>query len=458
MVTLSNHWGRYSRSSDEVPVMGMERRAICGKTKHNQQLEEGGLIKVMSNRYDLTKEEIGIAWKAVRRAAGSPGFDGISIKQVEEKRDDELYKIWNRLSAGSYQAQAVKIVSIPKSGGGVRKLGIPTVTDRVAQTVIKNRLVKEVDHLFYDDSYAYREGKSAIDAVLKTRERCMQNAKGWVIDIDIKGFFDNLDHDLMLQILSKYTQDKMILLYSKRFLKARSLEENKEMISRDKGTPQGGVISPVLANLYLHEAFDKYMHEEYPRLPYQRYADDIIVHCASYKQAEFILDKIRKRLKEYKLELSTEKTKIVYAGRYNDYDDKSHTILRKFTFLGYDFKPRGYKGKTVYTPGIGQGAMKMIRQKLQGLGIMAMTHQPFEEVVNKINPACRGWINYYGHSRRSGLYRLANLVDNKVRRYLEKKHKLSRGKAWLKLVSIKKEQPRLFVHWYMIAGIPQRAV
>jgi RNA-directed DNA polymerase len=412
----------------------------------------------MSNRYDLTQEEVGIAWKAVRRAAGSPGIDGKSIKQIEVRLDDELYKLWNRLCAGSYQAQPVKIVSIPKVGGGVRKLGIPTVIDRVAQTVIKNRLVKEVDTKFYDDSYAYREGKSAIDAVLKTRERCMRNARGWVVDIDIKGFFDNLDHDIMLQMLGNYTQDKLVLLYSKKFLKAQNLEENQEMISREKGTPQGGVISPVLANLYLHEAFDKYMHEEYPRIPYQRYADDIIVHCASYKQAEFILSIISKRLKEYKLELNSEKTKIVYAGKYNDYDDKGHTAPRKFTFLGYDFKPREYKGRTVYTPGIGQGAMKMVRQKLQDLGIMSMTHQPIEEMVNKINPVCRGWINYYGHSRRSRLYKLATLVNNKIRRYLEKKHKLSRGKAWKMLMTIKKERPKLFVHWYIIADNPQRAV
>lgn len=412
----------------------------------------------MSTRYDITQEEVKVAWKAVRSAAGAPGIDGKSIKQIEEKLDDELYKLWNRLSSGSYQAQAVKIVSIPKAGGGVRKLGIPTVTDRVAQTVIKNRLDKEVDHLFYDDSYAYREGKSAIEAVLKTRERCMRNARGWVIDIDIKGFFDNLDHEIMMQILSKYTQDKLILLYSKRFIEAQAIEEDQERISRNKGTPQGGVISPVLANLYLHVAFDEYMHKEYPRISYERYADDIIVHCASYKQAEYVLSLIRKRLKELKLELNEDKTKIVYAGRYNDYDHEGHKTPRKFTFLGYDFKPRGYKGKTVYTPAIGQGALKMIRQKLQAIRIMSMTHLPIEEVVNKINPKCRGWINYYGHSRRSRLIKLVQLVNNRLRRYLEKKHKLSRGKAWRMLMTMKKEHPRLFVHWYMISQVPQRAV
>jgi RNA-directed DNA polymerase len=411
----------------------------------------------MSKQYNITQEEVAIAWKAVRQAAGSSGVDGKSILQVEAKLDDELYKIWNRMSSGSYMAEAVKIVSIPKAGGGVRKLGVPTVTDRIAQTVIKNRLVKEVDHLFYDDSYAYREGKSAVDAVLKTRERCMQNAKGWVVDIDIKGFFDNLDHELMLQMLCKYTQDKLVLLYSEKFLKAEAIE-GSQVMQRDKGTPQGGVVSPVLANLYLHEAFDKYMYENYPRIPYQRYADDIILHCASQKQAKFMLNLISRRLKEFRLELNTEKTSIVYAGRYNDYDHEGHKIPRKFTFLGYDFKPRGYKGKTVFTPGMGQKAMLMIRQKLQKLGIMSMTHKPLEEVVAKINPVCRGWINYYGHSRRSRLYELAKIVDNRLRKYLMKKSKLSRGKAWKMLTLIKKENPKLFVHWHMIAARPQRAV
>lgn len=412
----------------------------------------------MSKQYIITQAEIDAAWKAVRQAAGAPGIDGKSIKQIAEKLDRELYKLWNRMSSGSYQAQAVKITSIPKAGGGVRKLGIPTVIDRVAQTVIKNRLAKEVDHLFFDDSYAYREGKSAIDAVLKTRERCMQNAKGWVVDIDIKGFFDNLDHDIMLQILSKYTQDKLTLLYCKKFLKADAIEDNLQLVKRHKGTPQGGVVSPVLANLYLHEAFDKYMHGKYPRIPYQRYADDIIVHCASQTQANYILDKISKRLKQFKLELNTVKTKIVYAGRYNDYDYKGFDIARKFTFLGYDFKPRGYKGKTVFTPAIGQSALLMIRQKLQKLGILSMTHTPLEDVVNLVNPVCRGWINYYGHSRRSSLYKLAKLMDTKIVKFLKKKHKLLNGKAWKMLMQIKSESPKLFVHWYMITARPQRAV
>lgn len=412
----------------------------------------------MSTRYDITREEVELAWKAVRSAAGAPGIDGKSIKQIEERLDDELYKVWNRLSSGSYQAEAVKIVSIPKASGGVRKLGIPTVIDRVAQTVIKNRLVKEVDHLFYDNSYAYREGRSAVDAVLKTREMCMRNGKGWVIDIDIKGFFDNLDHELMLQMLCKYTKDKLVLLYSKKFLKAEAIDEEGQKAKRDKGTPQGGVVSPVLANLYLHEAFDKYMGDRLPNVPFQRYADDIIVHCASQKQAKFIMDIIRKRLKGYNLELNLEKTKIVYAGKYNDYDHEGHAIPRKFTFLGYDFKPRSYKGRTVFTPAIGQGAMKMIRQKLQVLGVMSMTHRPLEEVAEKLNPVCRGWINYYGHSRRSKLYDLARLIDNRIRKYLEKKCKISRGKAWGMLMLIKREKPKLFAHWYSIAQVPQRAV
>lgn len=212
---------------------------------------------------NITREEVDKAWKAVSQAAGGPGLDNKSIEQVKLKLDDELYKIWNRMSSGSYQAQAVKIVMIPKAKGGMRKLGIPTVIDRVAQTVIKNRLEKEVEEHFHKDSYGYRAGRSAIDAVLQARQRCMRY--DWIVEIDIKSFFDELDQELLMEILKKYTEDKVVLLYSKRFLEAEARSEEGEAIIRDKGTPQGGVVSPVLANLFLHEAFDKWMEDNYPR-------------------------------------------------------------------------------------------------------------------------------------------------------------------------------------------------
>jgi len=411
----------------------------------------------MSKIYHITQEEMQTAWKAVKRAAGGAGLDGRTIEQVEEKLDDEIYKIWNRMSSGSYEAQAVKIIMIPKAKGGVRMLGIPNVTDRIAQSVIKNRLNEELDPRFHEDSYAYREGKSAIDAVLKARERCFR--KEWVVEIDIKGFFDNLDHSLMQEILQQYTQDKLVLLYCERFLKAPGKTEDNEEVKREKGTPQGGVISPVLANLYLHEAFDKWMKEKFADILFERYADDIIIHAVSEAQAYYLKNRIEVRLKEYKLELHPEKTKVVYVGRSNDHDDRGHKLSRKFNFLGYDFKPRFYKGKVIFTPGMGQGALRTINEKIKKLRLDSLTHTSIEMIAEVINRKSRGWINYYGHCRRSELYKLAELLNKRIVRWIKKKRKVRcHGDAWAKFKTLKQEKPKLFVHWYMIAGNPLRAV
>jgi RNA-directed DNA polymerase len=299
----------------------------------------------MTKKYIINQDEVMNSWQATRRAAGGPGIDEQTIPEVEERLDAELYKIWNRLSSGSYQAQPVKIITIPKSKGGVRHLGIPTVTDRIAQGVIKNRLEKEVDPFFHEDSYAYRAGKSAVDAVLKARERCFK--RKWVVELDIKGYFDELDHGITEEIVAKYTKDRLVLLYTAKFLKAKAVMETGEEVIRDKGTPQGGVLSPILANLYLHEAFDDWMRIQHPNIEFERYADDIILHCVSESQARFMLGKIRIRLRAYKLELHPDKTRIVYAGTQNDNVDRGHKLPRKFTFLGYDFKPRMHKGRLV---------------------------------------------------------------------------------------------------------------
>lgn len=398
----------------------------------------------------ITREEVDEAWRAVSRAAGGSGLDGKTIKQVAERIDDELYKIWNRMSSGSYQAQAVKIVMIPKVKGGMRKLGVPTVTDRIAQTVVKNRLEKIVEEYFHEDSYGYRAGRSAIDAVLQARRRCMRYE--WIIEIDIKSFFDELDHDLMMEILKSYTEDKVVLLYSKRFLEAESRTEEGETIVRGRGTPQGGVVSPVLANLFLHEAFDKWMKGKHSNILFERYADDIVVHCVSEKQAYYMKSCIEERLKQYKLRLNQEKTRIVYTGTRNDHDKRGHNLSRKFTFLGYEFKPREYKGRAVYTPAIGEGALKMIREKIREMRIDSLIHRSLEEISQVMNKKVRGWINYYGHCRRSELYKLATMVNEKLIKWIRKKHKTeSRGKARQILELFKATNPKQFVHWYMIS-------
>jgi len=411
----------------------------------------------MSKMYQISKEEVAIAWSMVRKAAGGPGVDGKTIEMVEGDLDNELYKIWNRLSSGSYIAQEVMLVEIPKAKGGIRVLGIPSVTDRIAQTVIKNRLESEVDHLFHEDSYAYRANKSAIDAVLKARTRCMK--KEWVIEIDIKGFFDELNHELLEEILGKYTQDKLVLLYAKKFMKAVGITEDGTKIQRSKGTPQGGVVSPVLANLYLHEAFDMWMKEKFPDILFERYADDIVVHCVSENQAYLIKNKIEERLKMFKLELHSDKTRVVYAGKDKKHDGRGHKCPRKFTFLGYDFKPRWYKGRIVFTPGMGQGALLKINQRIKRLRLGSRTHTSLDEVAKVVNKIARGWIEYYGHCRRSELYKIAELLDKRLVKWLSKKFKIrTYGKGWKVFKEKKREAPKMFVHWYMISEKPLRAV
>lgn len=350
------------------------------------------------------------------------------------------------------------LVNIPKIKGGIRQLGIPTVLDRVAQGVVKNRLEAVLQPHFHENSYAYQSNKSAIEAVGLCRERCMRMK--WVVDIDIKGFFDNIDHDLMVQIVEKYTQDNLVLLYVKKFLKAKGVNGKGEQLVREKGTPQGGVISPILANLFLHEAFDKWIKEKFPDIPFERYADDIIIHCVSENQAHFIKNRVESRLKLFKLELNAEKTKLVYTGKENNQDHRGHLCSRKFIFLGYEFKPRNYFGKTVFTPGLGTAARMRIRNEVKRLPDMHLKFRPIGVIAAVLNPKIRGWINYYGHFRRSELYKLARDLDLRLVRWLCDKHKplTSLKKGWKFLLGIKEQKPTLFEHWFRIKSIPTRAV
>jgi group II intron reverse transcriptase/maturase len=393
--------------------------------------------------YDITPEEVDEAWKLTRQSGGGCGHDGQTIKDVAEDLKGQCYKVWNRLSSGSYIPQPVLLVNIPKAKGGYRQLGIPTVTDRIAQNVIKKRLDKAVQRHFHVDSYAYQNGKGAIDALAVTRQRCFHHE--WLLEVDIKAFFDELDHDLMMEMVEKYVTDKATLLYVRKFLKAPGRTEDGEEILREKGTPQGGVVSPVLANLYLHEAFDSWMQESFPGIKWARYADDFVVHCISEKQAHFIKDKIAMRLQQFKLSLHPEKTRVVYTGTKNIHDHRGHDVPRKFTFLGYDFKPRHYKGRLVFVPAIGAGALKMARKKII---------EPWESIARDANDFIRGWIGYFGHFRPSELHKLARLIDWHLVAFIKRKYK-SRStwnQSWKALKDLKVQMPKLFYHWHTIRG------
>ena len=412
----------------------------------------------ITRRYNISREEVAIAWEAVRKAGGGSGFDNMTIKDVIKDEDKQLYKLWNRLNSGSYMAQPVKLVKIPKATGGMRTLGIPTVTDRTAQMVIRNRLEPLVEPLFHEDSYAYRPGRSAEQAVGLARERCFKS--DWVLDIDIQGFFDNLEHERLIEMVESYTEDAKVLLYIKRFLKADGIREDGEKVTREKGTPQGGVISPLLANMYLHEAFDKWMVDRFPEICFERYADDIIVHCVSEKQAHFIKNRIEGRLRLYGLKMHPEKTKVVYTGTAPLDGGKGSKSPRKFTFLGYEFKPRNWKKQLVFTPAIGSKAKKTLRIKMKSWALKSKTVLGISDIAKLINRQVRGWFNYYGHFRRSALYEVAMDIDLRLVKWIRQKYKLRVGykKAWDTLKKIKSKYPNLFCHWYMLTTKPIRAV
>jgi len=411
----------------------------------------------MTRQYEITREEVCTAWERVRSAGGGSGCDGMTIEDVKGDEERQLYKLWNRLSSGSYMAQPVQLVQIPKVGGGMRTLGIPTVTDRIAQMVIKNRLEPILEPQFHADSYAYRPNRSPEQAVGVARNRCFQYK--WVVDIDIKQFFDTLEHERVLEMLKGYTQELMIHLYVMRFLKAEGINQDGTRVTRSKGTPQGGVISPLLANLYLHEAFDKWM-EKFPEMPFERYADDIIVHCVSERQAYYIKNRIEGRLKLFGLEMHPEKTQVVYTGNNDSDDGVGKKALRKFTYLGYEFKPRSWKDKVVFTPAIGSKAKKAIREKMKRWDLISKISMKIEDIAQEVNSQIRGWITYYGHYRKSALFAVAEDIDTVLVRWLKRKYNMRVGliSAWDKLRQIKARAPKLFCHWYMVRSMLTRAV
>jgi RNA-directed DNA polymerase len=400
--------------------------------------------------YCISKKGVMEAWKKVKGNKGTYGVDEESIEDFSLNLKGNLYKLWNRMSSGTYFPPAVRAVEIPKTDGSKRLLGIPTVTDRVAQAVVKASLEEKVEKQFHEDSYGYRPGKSALEAVGKARERCWK--QDWCIDLDIKGFFDNLNHALVLRAIKKHTEEEWIHLYVGRWLKSPIQLEGGELKTRESGTPQGGVISPLLANLFMHHAFDEWITKGYPEVKFERYADDVLVHCSSYGQAQKVLEAIKDRLKKCGLEINPEKTKIVYCKderRKGNYENES------FDYLGYTFRPRVVRSKAGdkfvgFTPAISRRAMKGIREEVRGWRLHQWSEGSMRDLAKKINPQVRGWINYYGRYYKGGLNPLIDGVNQCLIRWAMKKYKSlrrckTRAGNWLK--EVRKREPVLFAHW-----------
>ena len=396
--------------------MGMERRGcvIQFYLAVNQKWEE---LLDKTKSFSISKQTVWEAYLRVKANKGAAGVDEISITKFEEKLKDNLYKLWNRMSSGSYIPPSVRAVSIPKANGGERILGIPTVADRIAQMVVTMYLEPLVEPCFHPDSYGYRPGKSALDAVGTARKRCWRS--DWVIDLDIKGFFDNLDHQLVMRAVRKHTDCRWVLLYLERWLQAPMLRADGTLENRDKGTPQGGVCSPLLANIFMHHAFDEWMRQNYPQALFERYADDVLVHCKTEREAILMLQAIKERLAQCKLELHPEKTHIVYC---KDDDRRKNYPKESFDFLGYTFRSRRAKNKhgkyfVSFLPAISNKAKSKIRKAIREWRIHLITWTSLENIAEKINPVVRGWYQYYGRFYKSEMYPVLRNVENYLQYY-----------------------------------------
>jgi len=400
----------------------------------------------------ISKQEVWEAYQQVKANKGAAGVDEQTIADFERKLKSNLYKLWNRLSSGSYFPPPVRTVKIPKADGGERKLGIPTVSDRIAQMVVKSRLEPAVEPLFHPDSYGYRPRKSALDAVGQARQRCWRY--DWVVDLDIKGFFDNIDYELLMRAVRKHAKDKWVVLYIERWLKAPVQEADGLLVPREQGTPQGGVISPLLANLFLHYAFDVWMSRNYPHVPFERYADDAIVHCSTEREAQEVRAAIAGRLQNCRLELHPEKTKVVYC---KDDDRRGNYPNEKFDFLGYTFRPRRSKNRygkffINFSPAVSDKAGKAIRAEIRSWKLHLRSDKSIADLSRMFNPIVRGWLQYYGRYYRSALYPLMRQLDRSLARWAYRKYKKLRGhqrRATHWLARISRRDGRLFAHWQM---------
>lgn len=417
----------------------------------------GGAITSKAKPFGISKQEVWKAYLKVKANKGACGVDEESISDFEKDLKNNLYKLWNRMASGSYFPPPTRTVEIPKDNGGTRVLGIPTVSDRIAQMVVKTKLEPRLEPYFHSSSYGYRPGKSALEAVGKAREKCWRY--DWVLDMDIEGCFDNIDHSLLMKALAKHTDCKWILLYVKRWLKAPAKLQDETLLDRNKGTPQGGVISPLLANLFLHYAFDVWMKKNHPSIPFERYADDTIVHLKSERQAKWIKEAIRERLAQCRLKLHPDKTRIVYC---KDEDRKDSYPDEKFDFLGYTFKARKSKnqwGKYFinFSPAVSDKVDKHMHQTIRSWRLHSRSDKEIEDLSRMFNPIIRGWINYYGRYYKSMLYPTFKMLNRILEKWVMRKYKKLKGhrqRARYYLGRIAYQKPELFAQWQLLGLRP----
>jgi len=399
----------------------------------------------------VTQQQVLQAWRKVKAAKGGGGVDGKTIQMVEAGLGNELYKLWNRMASGCYFPQPVKAVSIPKRDGTQRWLGIPTVLDRVAQQIVKSLLEPQMEKVFHQDSFGYRPAKGTMQAIAQCNKRCARQP--WVVDIDIKGFFDNISHELLLKALDRHNSQKWVVLYITRWLKApvEKAPAEKQPIVKQTGTPQGGVISPLLANLFLHYAFDMWFDKRFPQACFERYADDIIIHCDSRQAAHEILGEVKARMQQCRLQAHPDKTKVVYCKNYKRAGKYKQVA---FDFLGFCFQPRKIKTQYGYNLGFGPAistkAKKHITLELKKKKVHRRTHLELQQLAHELKPKIIGWVNYFGKHRKWAMYPVFRSLNDRLVKWLMNKYKRYKNKvkvARTKLKAIASAYPNLFLHW-----------
>lgn len=396
----------------------------------------------------ITKVMVWQAYKEVKAKAGTAGVDDMSWEYLNKYASTQLYKLWNRLSSGTYFPKAVKQVPIPKKSGGERLLGIPTILDRIAQQVVRKHLEQILEPKFHNSSFGYRPNRNCHQAVAQAYTNSFNH--DFAIDLDIKGFFDNIDHELMMKTVKHYCSDKWVLIYVERWLKSGVIQKDGQFKPSLSGTPQGGVISPLLANLFLHVVFDKWMEKCHPEKPFERYADDIVVHCKTESQAKFMLHQIKQRMEACKLQLHETKSKIVNLRGHSQV-----AYVKGFNFLGFTIRPRAYKTKgtgivkSIPCICVSQQSKSSIMQKFKSLNIHKR-RKPLEEIAKAINPMIRGIINYYHYFWDEDMRMVWNNLNARLLKWVKWEKGLYKMASVKYLKTKYKENPNLFAHWLLV--------